>query len=202
MSAASSCGVYVTEWNVSKWQCTQQRAMITAYLKQTGRQLLQLLLQLIPDLRQTLTLLVFQFQFLKWEEENVTISLNEEGHLHCQLFFLGHTMHYVWNRLQHTLFAASSCSLRISEPFSRISFSLISSEELRSRERSPCSLAEVGTACPPPSTLDSGSGSRSTNLHGTTNKNKNKINMVTDKTLRFHVPSLLLVADCRWLTLK
>lgn len=33
--------------------------MITAYLKQTGGQLLQLLLQLIPDLWQTLTLLVF-----------------------------------------------------------------------------------------------------------------------------------------------
>lgn len=60
----------------------------------------------------------------------------------------------------NTFFAASSCSLRISDPFS-----LISSEELRSRERSPWSLPEVGTASPPPSTLDSGSGSRSTNLH-------------------------------------
>lgn len=39
-------------------QCTQQKALITTDLKQTGSQLLQLLLQLIPDLRQTLTLLV------------------------------------------------------------------------------------------------------------------------------------------------
>lgn len=72
-------------------------------------------------------------------------------------------------RLQHTLFAASSCSLRISDPFSRISFSLISSEELRSRVSSPWRLPEVGpTWPPPPSTLDSGSGSRSTNLHKNT----------------------------------
>lgn len=39
--------------------------MTNADLEQTGRQLLQLLLQLIPDLWETLTLLVLQFQFLR-----------------------------------------------------------------------------------------------------------------------------------------
>lgn len=43
-----------------------------AYLEQTGGQLLQLLLQLIPDLRQTFTLLVFKFQFLKCAGERET----------------------------------------------------------------------------------------------------------------------------------
>lgn len=41
------------------------------YLKQTGRQLFQLLLQLIPDLRQTLALFVLQFQFLRFARENL-----------------------------------------------------------------------------------------------------------------------------------
>lgn len=63
-----------------------------------------------------------------------------------------------------TFFAASSCSRRISDPFSLISFSLCSSEELRSRERLPWSLPEVGSTWPPPSSLVSGSGSRSTKL--------------------------------------
>lgn len=43
---------------------------LSDYLKQTGRQLFQLLLQLIPDLRQTLALFVLQFQFLRFAREN------------------------------------------------------------------------------------------------------------------------------------
>lgn len=74
-----------------------------------------------------------------------------------------------------TFLAASSCSLRISDPFSLISLSLTSSEELRSRERLPWSRPEVGPAWPPPSTLDSSSGSRSTNLC----KSRNTISIET-----------------------
>lgn len=44
--------------------------MMSIYHKETGRQLLQLLLQLVADLRQTLTLDVLQFQFLIFEKEN------------------------------------------------------------------------------------------------------------------------------------
>lgn len=44
---------------------------LSDYLKQTGRQLFQLLLQLIPDLRQTLALFVLQFQFLRFARENL-----------------------------------------------------------------------------------------------------------------------------------
>lgn len=64
-----------------------------------------------------------------------------------------------------TFFAASNCSLRISDPFSLISFSRLSREDLRSRERSPWSLPDGGPAWPPPSTLRSGSRSRSIKLH-------------------------------------
>lgn len=42
----------------------------SVYHKETGRQLLQLLLQLVADLGQTLTLDVLQFQFLRFEKEN------------------------------------------------------------------------------------------------------------------------------------
>lgn len=152
-----------------KLQHTHQRAMITAYLKQTGRQLLQFLLQLIPDLRQTLTLSVLEFQFLKCEGDSVSIIFSKDEYLHCQLFFSGQTILCQHEVGYNTLFAASSCSLRISEPFSLISFSLISSEELRSLERLPWSLPEVGRTWPPASTLVSGSGSRSTNLERSRN---------------------------------
>lgn len=52
--------------------------MITANLEQTGSQLLQLLLQLIPDLRQTLTLLVLQFQFLRCARETITTTFTRK----------------------------------------------------------------------------------------------------------------------------
>lgn len=44
---------------LAELKSTQQKAANAADLKQTGSQLLQLLLQLIPDLRQTFALLVF-----------------------------------------------------------------------------------------------------------------------------------------------
>lgn len=94
----------------------------------------------------------------------------------------------------NTFFAASSCSRRISDPFSLISFSLISNEELRSRERSPWSLPEVGTAWPPPpSTLDSDSGSRSTNLYTSTNI------IVSKGTKRFPIRIWGWFNDNNWL---
>lgn len=136
-----------------------------AHFKQAGSQLLQLLLQLSPDLRQTLTLPVLQFQFLNCVGKISQSRLKKEGHLHRRHFYGSHNGSSVSLCVcNNTFFAASSCSLRISEPFSLISFSLISSERLRSRERSPWSLPEGGPALPPPSSLDLGSGSRSTNL--------------------------------------
>lgn len=60
--------------------------MVGRYHKETSRQLLQLLLQLVADLRQTLTLDVLQFQFLRRERENFT--LNKKIHLCWRFFFL------------------------------------------------------------------------------------------------------------------
>lgn len=140
--------------------------MTNADLEQTGRQLLQLLLQLIPDLWETLTLLVLQFQFLRCG----TITLARKQICTVTVFFCcGHAM--FCDQVYDTFFAASSCSLRISEPFSRIS-----SEELRSRLRLPCSLAEV--ALPPPSSLVSGCGSRSINLNRTTHDKTTSLSTV------------------------
>lgn len=42
--------------------------MLSIYHKETGRQLFQLLLQLVAELRQTLTLDVLQFQFLRFKK--------------------------------------------------------------------------------------------------------------------------------------
>lgn len=145
---------------------------LSYYLKQTGRQLFQLLLKLIPDLRQTLALFVLQFQFLRFARENLhSTRRKKENKIYLCLqfcYFFQVTQSFgvsAQSKYYDTFFAASSCSLRISEPFSRISFSLSSSEELRWRERSAWPLPEgVGPARPPPSSLDCGTGSRSTKL--------------------------------------
>lgn len=155
--------------------------MITANLKQTGSQLLQLLLQLIPDLRQTLTLLVLQFQFLRCARETITTTFTRKDICIVNFFFRFCVCQQKVGC--DTFLAASSCSLRISDPFSLISLSLTSSEELRSRERLPWSRPEVGPAWPPPSTLDSSSGSRSTNLC----KSRDTISIDTNVTERFYI---------------
>lgn len=50
------------------WKLNGFAVMLSIYHKETGRQLFQLLLQLVAELRQTLTLDVLQFQFLRFKK--------------------------------------------------------------------------------------------------------------------------------------
>lgn len=161
-----------------------QETVVFANLKQTGSQFLKFLLQLVPDLWQTLTLLIFKFQFLRWTEKKQRINWERKTAPSTFLFNSLFVYACAYKVGYHTLLAASNCSLRISEPFSLISFSLSSSEELCSLVSSPWDLPEGGPPWTPPSSLRSGSGSRSTNLQKTTNKRspKQHTSKVTNKS--------------------
>lgn len=61
--------------------------MLSIYHKEAGRQLFQLLLQLVADLRQTLTLDVLQFQFLRFEKGE--LHTRQKDFLALAFFFPG-----------------------------------------------------------------------------------------------------------------